>query len=254
MARPRTHPFWVERIKLLLANNPAMSGAEIRRRLANDQKGISAEPAPTPVPSDRAIRRIMADFPEAEHLPYRVFAWPDSMESGALPWEASRACLDLLRFRRERNMAEPLIRECQWFWRVSQAIPDAPVKERADIAHMLILHAMASGPSPGLLTRVQWRLAYQVTSRDWSRSEADREAYKLLPEDLRGPLRVAVDAANPEHRQQLLAGLPAFFSRLPWGEAAYESGAKIRCEIAGPLQEKAKSKPESKQTKKGARK
>ena len=102
-----------------------MSGAEIRRRLVNNLK-IKKEDSPTPVPSDRAIRRIMAEFkaaPEEERLPYQVFAWPQAMESGALPWEASRAVLDLVRFRIEAGYGPPLIGEAQWFWRVTLAIP-----------------------------------------------------------------------------------------------------------------------------------
>ena len=159
-----------------------MSGAEIRRRLMNDLK-IKKEDPPTPVPSDRAIRRIMAEFKaasEEERLPYQVFTWPGSMESGALPWEASRAVLDLLRLRTEKRFGPPLVREAQWFWRITLAIPDAPIDERHDAALELAMHAVALNPSPHTFTVIQWRLAYQP----W-RSAKDREAYDRLPSELR---------------------------------------------------------------------
>lgn len=196
MPRPRIQPFWVERIRTFLANDPAMTGTEIRHRLASDPK-IKKEAPLTPVPSDRAIRRVMAEFraaPKGERLPYQFFAWPGSMENGALPWEASRAVLDLLRFRTENGLGPPLIREAQWFWRVTLAIPDAPIGKRRHIALHLAMHAIALNPSPQTLTAVQWKLTYQP----W-RSAKDKKAYGQLPSELRKSpvMELPIPAALP---------------------------------------------------------
>ena len=145
MARPGVHAFWVDKIRVMVANEPGMSGVEVRRRLLNRQL-VKGEPTPpTPVPSDRAIRRIMERFkelPRAEQQPYTVFSWPESMELGALPWEASRAALDLLRLRTDKRFGPPLIREALWFWHVTQAAPDAELGIRRDLAAYLAMQKM----------------------------------------------------------------------------------------------------------------
>ena len=182
MPRPRIHRFWIEKIRGILANNSPMGGVEMRRLLKYDPEMEKQNP-PTPVPSDRAIRRIMAEFkdaPEEERLPYQFFAWPGSMENGALPWEASRAVLDLLRLRTENRMRPPLIREAQWFWRVTLAIPDAAIEKRRHIALHLAMHAITLNPSPQTLTAIQWEMVYQP----W-RSAKDKQAHKRLPSELR---------------------------------------------------------------------
>ncbi len=49
MPRPRIHDFWIDRIRVLVANEPALSGAQIRKRLLAG----NFKDAPTTVPSDR---------------------------------------------------------------------------------------------------------------------------------------------------------------------------------------------------------
>src|SRR4051812_47661102 len=56
----------------------------------------------TDAPSQRSVERYHAKhmkLPPLERLESSLFRWPDSMEAGVLPWEASRAALDLLRYR-----------------------------------------------------------------------------------------------------------------------------------------------------------
>jgi hypothetical protein len=201
MPRPPIHPFWVERIRVLLANNPRISGVEIRRKLTNDQKIKKEDDAPTPVPSDRAIRRIMTQFkgaPKSERQSYRYFSWPESMEAGILPWEAARVVLDLMRFRTEAHMEPPLVLEAQWFWRVTLAIPDAPIETRVKAAAALVMLAMSDQPKSENLKVLQWRLAYQT----W-RSKADREAYLQAAKDERIPA-----TSNDETSVELEDALP----------------------------------------------
>ena len=195
MARPGVHPFWVDKIRVLVATEPGMSGVEVRRRLLNRELLKDEPTPPTPVPSDRAIRRIMERFkelPRAQQQPYTVFSWPESMESGALPWDASRVALDLLRDNYaivgSQKSVNPLVREVRWLWRVTQAIPDAPLDRRVSLAGLL--HTIENFLAPGLLglpenrpqamAVFQWVMAFQP----W-RSPEDKEAYDGLPENLK---------------------------------------------------------------------
>jgi len=176
MPRPPTHPFWVEQIHVLAANHPRMSGVEIRRKLHNDQKTRKDGHPPTPVPSDRSIRRIMEKFNNnsaTQRQPYRYFSWPESMENGLVPWEAGRVILDLMRFRIDAHMLPPILAEAQWFWRVTQAMPDAPIEQRAKAAAALAMMALSEHqPQTENLNVLQWKLAYQP----W-RSKQDKRAY-----------------------------------------------------------------------------
>ena len=163
MPRPRIKPYWIDRIRILVANKPAMSGMEIRRKLINETRLGQEEPPPTPVPSDRAIRRVMSEFksaPKEERLPYVRFAWPESMELGALPWEASRAALDLLRACDEAGLGVPLIKEVLWFWRVTQAVPGAPLNIRKDLA-IWCAHGEELGVSVSKYLYLEKLLMYQ---------------------------------------------------------------------------------------------
>jgi hypothetical protein len=56
------------------------------------------------------------------------------MEYGALPWEASRACLDLLGHLTRKDKPAPLNALAEKFWRVTQAAPDALIEVRLALA------------------------------------------------------------------------------------------------------------------------
>src|SRR5437870_9072922 len=93
MPRPKTDHRWIQLIKQLCVNNERMTARAIARRLQAEPDGQNA-------PSERTVSRLIEEFESSQEskLPYKYFCWPGSMESGALPWEASRACLDLLRY------------------------------------------------------------------------------------------------------------------------------------------------------------
>jgi hypothetical protein len=214
MARPGVHPFWREQIYNELAEDPALSGAAIRRKFVRLKGDLIKETPPTDPPSDRAIRRIKKQFEAlapAERRPYERFSWPESMESGALPWEASRAALDLLRYRYATMPTPPRINEVKRFWQVTQAIPDAPIEMRNNIAGLLNFEA-------GLHTRgisdlqshkqamrwFQWYMAYEP----W-RSPEDKQAWLKLPDELRSPPPHLEPIVEP-----LIAGKSFFVARV----------------------------------------
>src|SRR5262249_34235718 len=94
------------------------------------------------IPDERTIRRIVTDFggkTEAEQRKHDWFRWPHSMESGSVPWEASRAGLDLLAYYREHIGTEdrPTIPLVLAFWRITQAASDLHIEERSRLAGAL---------------------------------------------------------------------------------------------------------------------
>lgn len=147
MPRPETDLYWRERIKHLAANNPKMSDRAITEQL---DKQAQAEDR-SDQPRERTVGRIRKAFttvPEEQRKQYQIARWPDSMISGELPWEASAALLELLGHQRRHlgpRVASP-IRLARWFWRVTQAAPDAPIISRVQIAVQLASWDLAGWP------------------------------------------------------------------------------------------------------------
>ena len=81
------------------------------------------------VPSQRTISRIRKEewpqLGEKDRARYGLFYWPESMEHGALRWEASEAALELLRQGEKllNSAWQPSIKAVQFFWHVTQAAP-----------------------------------------------------------------------------------------------------------------------------------
>lgn len=138
MGRPKTEAHWEEMIRRLTENDQKLGPLAIRARLglAVREAGKTrpgAEVEAGRIPSLRTIGRIQQDFrgwKEADRWRYREFRWPESMEEGLLPWEASQPGLELLWYVHETYKKRPLIGFVHWFWRVSQAAEDAPLQER----------------------------------------------------------------------------------------------------------------------------
>src|SRR5262249_31089099 len=142
---------------------------------------------------------------------YRLFSWPQSMQAGALPWEASRAVLDLLRLRSSQHMEVPLVAEAQWFWRVTQAIPDAPIEQRARAALLLVATEMGQSTPAKNLEVLQWRLVYQP----W-RSPKDKHAYLRAAGERGFPITYS-DSQSKELSEDMIQLLGHHF-RLPGAE------------------------------------
>jgi len=140
LARPRINDFWIDRIELTRANDHtrSLSAVKIRDVIKRFQSS-----APTELPSDRAIRRVIQEFDEkkdSEKLSQRYFSWPSSMDIGAVPWEGSRACLDLLAEFTKRGKQPPTNLLAERFWRVTQATSlDLEIATRVRLAMRLIV-------------------------------------------------------------------------------------------------------------------
>ena len=195
MPIPKTDAEILAEIRAMRANNPRMSARAIRRHLL-----LGGKKAPSERTIHREIEKFKAMNPEEQKV-YKVFRWPDSMEDG-IPWEASRALFDLLRVRADKGRPAPLVDEAKWFWRVTQAIPEAPITIRADIAgHLTLVERYERQPHPGAPEILQRLLTYQP----W-RSEADKQAYEAQPKKavvamMRESHIVSIDLVNPYARQ-----------------------------------------------------
>jgi len=78
-------------------------------------------------PTESTVRRRVKEFAELspqQKRQYALFRWPDSIENGDLPWEASGLLLDLLGHLDADGVDRPTVREAVWFWRVCLATPN----------------------------------------------------------------------------------------------------------------------------------
>ena len=134
MPRPKTDQKWIEAIRNLAANEPALSSRAILTRL----EGMAAQLGRNDWPSERTIRRILKEFqglPEEQRTEYRHLAWPRFAEQGAMPWEAGRAVLELLGYCRVQFPDyKPTVHLGKWYWRTTLAAPDINTERRFGIA------------------------------------------------------------------------------------------------------------------------
>ena len=127
----KTALWWEERILSVKGENPRMGHIRLHARLdqvfAVGNSPETAGPPPSPSTVLRILRRRWDGITEEERAMYRRFHWPQSMERGDLPWDASAAALELLGLRHLRKHGRPSIRLVRWCSRVAQAIPDLPI-------------------------------------------------------------------------------------------------------------------------------
>ncbi len=165
MPRPPISEYWQMQIKRL-AENAAHSAESIAATLK--ERG-QVEGVEEPVPAVRTIARYVREFrklPEIERRPYRYFVWPDSMGTPDLPWEASRAALDLTRHRYALGLHPPTTVEAKWFWRLTLAAPALRLEYRSKMALDLAVGELIGTRS----IAAHWAVAY-------GDSEASLELY-----------------------------------------------------------------------------
>lgn len=149
MVKPALDDYWLNQIYSLLENEPRITDGAIARRL--QKKGEEEER--DDYPAQRTVnkyRKKWKDMTLAELLRYRYFQWPESMVRGDLPWEASAAGFMLLRaliagpdddtwivgrpnilhIPSQKIRMRPTVRAVEWFWRVTQAMPNRPEEYR----------------------------------------------------------------------------------------------------------------------------
>ena len=196
MPQPPIPEYWRERVKSRLAEieqrgekpSDKWIWEVLQKEAAYLREDGSAEDQvlANRVPSQRTISRIRKEeFPQLSkegRARYRIFYWPESMERGDLPWEASAAALELLHEidKLSNKALQPSVKAVRFFWHVNQAAHDAPFWLRMGAA-MLLMKA-ARDHDWGLERAVQWLLAY----RPWHRN--DRDQYKKALERSSNPI------------------------------------------------------------------
>lgn len=160
--------YWKERVKSLKANNETWGAVRIYdslRRYEMDQGGMYQGP------SEATIGRILKNdwhrLDEERKNSYRYVYWPETMESGYLPWYMSDATLELLKLYRNRDNVDspvvefrrseevfdrPTVNDVKWFWRVSQALP--------------ALELTSNEESKILRLKARWLVAHLLEIRD----------------------------------------------------------------------------------------
>ncbi|MEA2640784.1 MAG: hypothetical protein QOF51_2178 [Chloroflexota bacterium] len=126
MPRPRTPQKYIDQVGALVEDGHRP--AEIALRI---EKWAQAQ-GWADWPSLRTVHRLVDEhgrIEEGERHKRGLFHWPRSMEEGHLPWRASRAALDLLRYCTAQEYPRPTIRLTLWWWRLHEAAPDIPADD-----------------------------------------------------------------------------------------------------------------------------
>jgi hypothetical protein len=162
----------------MTVNSPSWGAILIHRGL---KELIDAEKLSGPLPSVRAVGDALREarkMGEDERRRYREVHWPESFgEGGALPWEASAACLELMRevnlsgqIRPPATEPIPLLGERRvllpvalWFWQVTLSAPKAPRWIRRQMAtQMALLDAQRTDSQPAVWRRIERYLLWQA--------------------------------------------------------------------------------------------
>ena len=125
-----TDPAWEEKILSLKGENDRIGYVRLQAQLEQDFANGKWPQGIGDPPSTATVRRILVrrwdGMTDEDRTMYRRFHWPQSMERGALPWDASAAALELLGLRHLWAHGRPSIRLVRWYWRVAQAAPGLP--------------------------------------------------------------------------------------------------------------------------------
>jgi hypothetical protein len=158
--RPRADRIYAEPIPNWVEEGHGPS--EIHERLIHIAERAGREDVPSMRWVYDQIKRHK-DQPTDVRRQAAFYRWPRSHhgETKALPWDAAPAALELMRYRDERGLERPTVRQVFWYWRVKQAAPDIP-------AYMaFVLSAQLSSGDPSGVA-----IEGQLTYRPWGSTEA----------------------------------------------------------------------------------
>jgi hypothetical protein len=145
------------------------------------------------------------------------------MASGALPWEASRAALDLLRYFAEHGRGRPTIRHVKWFWYLRLAAPEIETEIAHKYAALLQAVEYAQTAEQEFVVNLAG-LERELAFQPW-RSDADRAAHEAAVARYGEPLY------GPERRNRIARwegpGTEAFLKRYLIALAGEAEGQRL---------------------------
>jgi hypothetical protein len=226
MVRERLDGFWIRCLYTVFANEPGMSDKAVADRM----KELADTLDRSDYPATRTVNKYHDQYhrlTEPVKAGYKDFGWPESMEAGLLPWEASAAALELLAIRRDIDrfahyrqaaregpltaldlpLGRPSLRLTRWFWRVTQAAPDLP-GQSMDVKWPQELEETPPLPAPN------WPGRYEV-ARSLSVGEA-------------------VANVGGTGTQRMRAGVEAYLAYAPW-HSGLRSGAYLSAIASGDI-------------------
>src|SRR5581483_2832123 len=164
-AKP-THPYWVERIRVIAINARAMGQRINTKRIAEvleaEWQTLPRDIPPPPAPrtiDNYVTQALRLDAASAQE--YTLVRWPQSFMAGALPWEAARPVLDYLRLCDQQGLPRPTVRAARWFWRLRLAAPTLPDEDADRFARELAFAHTPNLPAEIHRADLEWRLAYE---------------------------------------------------------------------------------------------
>jgi|SRR5919106_5946980 hypothetical protein len=133
VVRPKLDGYWIGWLNRQFSDHPEVNPGRVSELAQTVARELGRNDAPA-----RATTYKYFDFyqriPERLRSRYQEFVWPEVMEAGILPWEASRVVLDLLAWAAGHQLPPLTVGIVEWFWRISLALPEAPLHLRLRVA------------------------------------------------------------------------------------------------------------------------
>lgn len=153
MPRARVSDIYRHHAFLIWGEEPRASARSVAEKLDR----LALEAGKDDAPSERTISRWRDEFrslSEQEQQQYHDARWPESMEMGALPWEASGVFMEVAGKYLEKGV-RPKVLLIKWLWRITQAIPTAPLYFRLKLAIPMSFSESVGYNSTALLRSIE---------------------------------------------------------------------------------------------------
>jgi hypothetical protein len=216
MVRERLDQYWIDRMYSIFENEPRLPDREVATRLQQEGEKLGRDDYPALRTVNKYHKKYIDEVDPEIKEGYREFRWPESMEQGALPWEASAAVLELLAIREHRDefpkflmaqgdksfravpiMGRPSIRLARWYWHITQAAPDLP----GDLVNQVF-----RGKMPDLL------IEDLTTGKAWEHARKNRMPSRY---DIASTL-ATWEAAGTSPPQGLRDAIELYLAYAPW--------------------------------------
>jgi hypothetical protein len=156
----RLNDYWIDWMRAQFANEPDLAPKKIHEQAkewAKTWPEEEEEPRPGKPPALRTVYKYLDQYdelPEGIRKGYQPFRWPLAMEELLLPWESTAPAIELLNWSQEHGLWPPPVSLVQWLWRITLAIPQAPLGERLRVATTVASYREADQPVPEDVVRL----------------------------------------------------------------------------------------------------